>query len=219
MAEEAEAAASSAKEDLAEAIAPASRDIPRFPWPPPRASSFMTVPETLLPPPGRSTLADVEASLRAALLQGGYAEIAHFAAPSGFVLVTRIERIRDDGAPEREERWAGVRGGVTPRTLFEHLSDLLFVRPGFFRVLAFVVTPEAYEQKDSPVSRKRAQAWLQEGAAALPRGIARAAYTRDHRTTVLVYEFVQAEQDQPAALRSPGRLSALEHLRSTGVLR
>ena len=102
-------------------------------------------------------------------------------------------------------------------TLFESLRSLLFMQPGFFRILVFVVSAEPLNQRGRAAAREEAESWVRSGASALPSAVGEAEYTKRHATTALVYEFVQAEKDKPAVFDDPGRLSALEHLQAAGV--
>jgi hypothetical protein len=79
--------------------------LPEFPWPPPQASASYVLPDRLLA--SYHTVGEVVGAIIGALEQGGYVERSFFRTTAGGVaLVTRLERINDDGSPSAEaERW------------------------------------------------------------------------------------------------------------------
>ena len=83
--------------------------IPVFPWPPPTPSAEYVFPPEVFA--RFTTVGDVTAFILKALESSGYVERSFYqTGDSGVALVTRLEKIGDDGAPAAEaERWpAGV---------------------------------------------------------------------------------------------------------------
>ncbi len=81
--------------------------LPEFPWPPPAASASYVLPDKLLA--SYHTVGDVVGAILGALERSGYVERSFFRTEAGGVaLVTRLERINDDGTPYSETgRWPG----------------------------------------------------------------------------------------------------------------
>jgi hypothetical protein len=94
---------------------PQSTTLPRFPWPPPRASASYVLPDGLF---DSRSVGEVVAAIISALELNGYVERSFFQTDAnGVALVTRLERIRDDGSAFAGlERWPsltrGENGGI-----------------------------------------------------------------------------------------------------------
>ena len=112
------------------------RLVPRFPWPPPAASAYYVLPGDLLK--NLSTVGQVSAKIISALEQNGYVERSFYETEGGGVaLVTRLERINDDGSSVAEpDRWSA--GDRSTTDLMQFLRGLFFADPGHYRVIVFV---------------------------------------------------------------------------------
>src|SRR5262249_44267587 len=114
------------------------RALPKFPWPPPRFTNYDLVPRKLVGG-DQNTLADVHTRLVKALEGSGYYSNGLFSIPEGFAVVTRVERISNNGAPfPPDTRW--TRHKLLPSSLWEYLESLFLEKPGEFRMFVFVVT-------------------------------------------------------------------------------
>ena len=136
-----------------------SGSLPEFPWPPPAASASYVLPDRLLD--GYRTLGDVTEAILAALEQNGYVERSFFRTePGGVALVTRLERINDDGSPSAEyERWpAGAQRQDSTRGLLDFLQGLFFVDPGHYRVIVFVLQDVPFSQSAEAITAQQAHA-------------------------------------------------------------
>src|SRR5262249_59196269 len=105
--------------------------IPQFPWRPPAASATYVLPEPLFER-GRTT-GQVVTAIITALERNGYVERSFFTTPAdGVVLVTRLERINEDGSSAADaERWPAVGGAGSSSTgLAQFLRGLFYVDPG-----------------------------------------------------------------------------------------
>jgi hypothetical protein len=132
----------------------AQSSMPEFPWPPPAASASYVLPDRLFT--SYRTLGDVTEAILAALEQNGYVERSFFrTAPGGVALVTRLERINDDGSPSAEnERWAAASQPLeSTRSLLDLLQGLFFVDPGHYRVIVFVLQELPFSQS-AEISRR-----------------------------------------------------------------
>jgi hypothetical protein len=204
------------KDDVPE-TAPA---LPVFPWPPPRASSWITLPSELLHRPGRhDSLKDVGNRLERAFRQAGYGELSYYRVPKGFALVTRLEQFQTDGSPlDGPSRWSV--SVMAPRvfSLESYLKALFSANPGHFRIVVFIVTSEPVTMDDTTeVARDIALKWVSEGANKLLKDYEKIPFDDDVDCTALIYEFEQATRDERALLKAPG-LPALTHLEKANLI-
>ena len=192
-----------------------SGSLPEFPWPPPAASASYVLPDRLLD--GYRTLGDVTEAILAALEQNGYVERSFFRTePGGVALVTRLERINDDGSPSAEnERWpASVKRDEATRTLFEFLQGLFFVDPGHYRLIVFVLQDLPFAQSADTITAEEARAWLTSGVNVLSPQIAKRPFNGGH-VTVLIYEFAS---DGSKVQVVTSQLTGKQHLEKAGLL-
>lgn len=200
-------------------MANGGEEIARFPWPPPRPSDLVRIPSELVTG-GRAEvrLGEAAGRLERAFTDAGYGRLGYYSAPDGFVLVSRMEQIRDDGTPrELPVRWSA---DIAPPRLFglsDYLRALFSANPGRYRVIAFVVTTRAIRPDAEPATREQAAEWLDAGADALPAPLAAQSYTPAHRTTALVYEFVRPSSRVAAEQVRPSRTLARTHLERAGL--
>ena len=189
--------------------------IPQFPWPPPAASATYVLPETMFDR-GRTT-GQVVTAIITALERKGYVERSFFTTPAdGVVLVTRLERINDDGSSAADlQRWPTLGEAARSSVGFaQFLRGLFYVDPGRYRVIVFILQDAPFRQDpDKPLTGQQARAWLRTGANVLPRELADRGYKGD--CTVLVYEFAS---DGTAVRVVESRLTGLQHLEKSGVL-
>jgi hypothetical protein len=194
---------------------------PEFPWPPPPASTQVTLSAETFRGSRESVvlLRDVDRRLSAALRQAGYEERSYHAVPDGFSLTVRLEQINSDGTPKRGiDRWAVDPGPLHEFSLSSYLSALLRSGPGLFRVIVFVVTPHPFSQSGASVSREDAMAWLRDGFNRLPEPVGQLVYTEQYHCTALVYEFEKKAGQANASMVSPGRLVARTHLERAAIM-
>ncbi|MGH6802751.1 MAG: hypothetical protein ACREC3_05205 [Methyloceanibacter sp.] len=189
--------------------------IPEFPWPPPEASASYVLPDRLFE--SYRTLGDVTGAILGALEQNGYVERSFFRTPPGGVaLVTRLERINDDGSPSAEnERWAAAAQPLeSTRSLLDLLHGLFFVDPGHYRVIVFVLQDLPFSQSAETITAQQAHTWLASGANILAPEIAALPFTGGH-VTVLIYEFAS---DGTKVQVITSQLTGKQHLERAGLL-
>ena len=195
-------------------------DLPIFPWPPPRASAIEIIPRALLELKHDQThLADVDRGLNVALYNNGYWETRYFAVPQGFALVTQLEQIEPDGASQQDpqRRWAA---GVRPLQTFSlthYFSALFRGRPGYYRVIVFVVTPHEFVQSDAVITPAEADKWLLDGVHAFPKSLGALEFSEGYTCTALIYEFERKSDAEAPRLRQPGRIPGHVHLVKAGI--
>ena len=119
--------------------------LPDFPWPPPRYSTIgvfgRDFPRELLGDQS-ATLGVVYKRLYDALKQcDATFQSSLFQVPGGFALLSKMERIEADGTPlPGMRRW--MLGNLAPLSLSDYVAQLFLEKPGFFRVIAFVITDQ-----------------------------------------------------------------------------
>lgn len=203
-------------------IAPqANAPIPFFPWPPPRASTRMTLPESAFDRTAMRTLKQAAETIETALRGAGFGDWGYFSLPEeedGFGLVTRIEQINDGGKPlEGAARWLMRPYAAATMTPLQSLTSIR--RPtGRYRVFMFVLS--AKDTVDNPTAQATmplAQEWNRLGQPRLGQKIAALPMTDRHAMTVRVYEFEQADKI-PAVFEASSRWTAVEHLKAAGIV-
>jgi len=190
--------------------------LPEFPWPPPEASASYVLPTSLLA--HHATIKDVVDAVLSALERNDYVEHSLFTAgpqAEGVALVTRLERINEDGSPRPDgDRWpmnyAVARASFDLATF---LRGLFFVDPGHYRVIVFVFSGAPFSQSSQQVSETEARGWLLAGANILPPEVAARRF--DGHCTVLIYEFAS---DGTRVRRIDSPLTGKQHLEKAGVL-
>jgi tetratricopeptide (TPR) repeat protein len=191
------------------------RVLPDFPWPPPAASASYVLPRTIFA--SRSTVGQVADAIVFALERTGYVERSFFRTQAdGVALVTRIERINDDGTARAErDRWpAALQNYQTSSDLVGFFKGLFYVDPGRYRIIVFILQDLPFNQSSNRVAGPEARAWLREGANALPREVATRLFG-DGNCSVLIYEFAS---DGTAVRMVESRLTGKQHLEKSGVL-
>ena len=191
-----------------------SGQLPEFPWPPPSASASYVLPDKLFV--SYRTVGEVAGAILGALEQNGYVERSFFRTPPGGVaLVTRLERINDDGSPSAEGvRWPAGEPHTSTRSLLELLQGLFFVDPGHYRVIVFVVQDMPFSQSSEAITAQQAQTWLTFGANVLSPQIAALPFAGGH-VTVLIYEFAS---DGSKVQVVTSQMTGKQHLERAGVL-
>lgn len=202
-------------ESYEHAASPPADLLPVFPWPPPKASASYVLPDSLFA--GYQTVGAVVDAILKALEQGGYVERSFFRTPPGGVaLVTRLERINDDGSPFSEsQRWPGGDEHIDlTATLYTFLRGLFYADPGHYRVIVFVLQDLPFAQSSKRITAQEAEAWLTSGANVLPPDMAEHPFGGGH-CTVLVYEFASDGTKVHVVVSS---LTGKQHLEKAGVL-
>jgi HEAT repeat protein len=209
--------------DIADALRPSNLisgprfQLPEFPWPNPPTPAHIAVfgrqiPREFLGADATTLEAVYERILRALTQTDPNFESGVFGVPGGFAVLAKTERINEDGTPlPGEYRWA--LGYVPPRNLGDYIGQLFSERPGYFRVLAFVISTEKYRPQDPSTNPLPS---ISEGATELPGEIAAASF-RNKRAYVLVYSFKRFRGGAVTDFKLSG-LSALTHLERSGVL-
>ncbi|HEY5746645.1 MAG TPA: hypothetical protein VIU12_11250 [Chryseolinea sp.] len=186
---------------------------PKFPWPPPRATSAVLIPSVFFS--GLTTFDAVDEKICKALDKSGYVEKSYYAVPGGFALVTHLEQIKVQGDTiASPNRWTQS----APQLEFSlsNIIDQLFhAHPGYFRIIVFIVTPQPFPASSSPIALPEAEKLLVEGYDALPPQMASGQLPAGTKCKIHVYQFKKPESD-PAIFLGDG-VTADVHLRKAGL--
>ena len=166
-----------------------------FPAEPPPASARYDIPESSFS--GMRAYGEATKFILAALEGGGYAERSFFSTEGGGVaMVTRLERIADNGAPS-DSRWSLKQppDGAVEKTL-AFLRGKFAVEPGRYRATLFML-----HDRPAPAIVKTAVGGRSE---------------RGTTCAALIYEFVS---DGATVRLVENGLSAKEHLAKAGLLK
>ncbi len=190
-----------------------------FPWPPPMASSRIVLDDYRNWQHRFKSLGEVDALIRHALVSTGYAGPSYFGTPNGFSLITQLEQIDGNGVPlNGPTRWSTKIAEMKRFSLVEYLKALVASQPGYYRVIAFIVSSEPFSTNGDRVKFSTIQHWAHSGFTYLPISIKLKQYSYQHRTTVLIYEFLKAKPDDEPSTSIPGRHVAQVHLKKTKLL-
>jgi hypothetical protein len=129
-----------------------------------------------------------------------------------------MEQIDADGTPKPNPlRWSTA---LPPRPLFslgDFIHALFTAAEGHYRVIVFVITPQAVATTATAASESQATDWLTGGLTQLPASIANLPFGDDYQCTALVYEFHKIASE-PAPIANPdGAPSAVEQLQRSGI--
>jgi HEAT repeat protein len=186
---------------------------PALPWPPPQWSRMAKFGDEDIP---RELLGSDDTTLGAicdkldrslqAVDQGF--ESGVFTVPGGFAMLARLERIAADGSPlGGENHWAY--GELRPMSLSDYIGRLFLEKPGYFRILAFVITSEPILHHGDGTLPSPSSGW-----AGLPDAL-RVEKFKNKTAYVLVYSY---ERSAGGQFSSFDALSAKVHLEKSGVL-
>ncbi|MCK0179388.1 hypothetical protein MWU50_08810 [Flavobacteriaceae bacterium S0862] len=195
-----------------------------FPWPPPIASAKISLSRELFK--GCNTFSDVQFKLKNALEENGYEEIVYMGMLedlsnprklNGFATVTKMEQINKNGSSKREKhRWsAKVSNDIS--SISDYIQALFFTRPGYFRVIVFVVVDEQFNSIQK-ASREDALEWLIRGSPFLEPELANSKFTENHEVISLIYEYRLNKNKEAALLSMPSELSGKKHLEKSKIL-
>jgi hypothetical protein len=187
--------------------------LPDFPWPPPASSASYVLPKRLFE--GKDTLGQVSNEILGALEKSGYVERRFFRTQvDGVALVTRLERINEDGTPVEETTRFPAGFTSYQSDLINFLRGLFYVAPGRYRVIVFVMQDTPFTQSEKKVTGDEARSWLKTGANDLPKDVAERAF-RDGTVTALVYEFAS---DGTVVRIVESNVTGRQHLERAGLL-
>lgn len=192
----------------------------RLPVELPRPSTQIPLDRNLVVAAGKTvSLKDVALRLERALRQAGYSDFSYFQTRStapGFALVTRMERVEEDGsARARVERFLPP-GAEGPFDLGAYFQSLFVEPKGYYRIVFFLVSAADPEFSGGGMTGSLAAAYATTGETRLPPQFNVFRFTDQHTVDVLVYEFMQ-KGDKAVSVVPPVRLPAQTHLSRSGI--
>jgi len=114
--------------------------LPAFPDPMPPPATSLKLPAGLVAEVGSEALADAHLRLAGALEMAGFDKWSVYAFKDGFALVTRWERIKEDGRPTKDRFPTRHPKRILPGFDFDEHVRLLFNAPdGDYRLFVFTV--------------------------------------------------------------------------------
>lgn len=207
-----------ARDELPEMAAPDTDELPSYPWPPEAPSSLVSLSDLYdFSVGGSASLFDVSESLRTALRESGYLERRFYAAPGGFVMVTRLEQTDEQGTPLPDGKRYLLPEDAGDFSFAAYIHNLFFAPEGYYRFIAFVVTDRTYTTSDSALAEDTALARLRGGSVALPSAFRDLPFSDHHRVDALIYEFRLAVPNASVEPVTPGRLPPETHLEHSGL--
>ena len=186
--------------------------LPSFPWPPPAGYKDVLVPFNLFKPESVATLGGIYNSITTALNSCDHNfEYGLFGGvPKGFALLARMEHVEQDGTPlPGKARWTTT--GSSNSDLLSLFGDVWFEKPGYFRVIAFVVTDDL-NRKPNPNS---ALPDLSFGSRVMPPELGKTTVA-NQQIIAFVYT-LQRKDKGKITTWSNGISSAQVHLEKSGV--
>jgi len=189
-------------------LAPASNNYPAFPFPPPKASTFEAIPKNLLINSNQKVSLGfvISNKLLPALANAGYEYSFYCVKDSGISIVTRLEKINPDGTSKGNgeryltETQSGHFG------IFDYLKSLLIAKPGYYRVIVFIISPYVIVQSNNQITKAQADSFFTAGA---DRPLARLLsyqFSDKYACTALIYQFVKPNEEDPAKELQPSQL-------------
>jgi hypothetical protein len=199
---------------------PSGATFPEFAWPPPKASARTLVPDSLVTPHlPMDSLGGAFSRILVALRRAGIGDYSVYRIPDqdGFVVVTHLENIQEDGRPMQDRFNVSPRPD-RPRTLAEFIRALMHAPPGLYRVIVIAVTSATITETEHEPSPQEAEGWLHRGEKFLPAWLAKRPLAADSHCEALVYEFrrPQKHEDPPEFLPTSS-LGAPKHLAGAGL--
>lgn len=162
--------------------------IPSFPCRPPNPSAVFPVQPAQRP----ATFGVLADRIDAALRDEGYNASRYYRTCGGFVVVTKVERLRSDGRPfDDADRFVPLDAqlsAIEDMSIEGILRALVRVSPGRFRMLA-IVTSNRELAPEGAMTGAMARDFADGGVLRLPAVMRGQPLTPAHDITVLVYEF------------------------------
>ncbi len=197
------------------ATGPDASYLSAFPWPPPQPSARVRLPRK--PFLKAANLEAVSDLLISPLRKAGYWEYSFHSAPNGFAMVTRLERINEDGSAAAENLRYRRPSDKEPFSLSSYFKSLFFAEQGYYRLIVFVVTDNPFAATGKPIEETQALNLLRGGANALPPKLGEKKFSARYGIDALIYEFKKGPRDKQVTLLLPGRLSPQIHFDKAGL--
>lgn len=186
-----------------------------FPIPAPFPSAYLSYNNFK---PGLITMKQVDTYFKKILNKKGYAGHLHYYyVESGYAFTTSLEKINKDGSPVNgSKRWSVSIGGNGSFSLYETFKSIFFATESNFRIIGFIIAPEAATVQSSPTSISTMQDLLTYSYPSLPPDLED--FSLPKKTlTILVYNFYQSDIGKVPMVDVSGRLSVKDHIEKSGL--
>lgn len=191
-----------------------------FPWPPPEASARAIISRELFGAASPGTLGAVADILAEALAEAGYTGPGYLGVPGGFAMITRIEQTDRGGRPlAGNARWATKIVVVKSFSISAVIRALMTAEPGFFRVMALVVTDKSFDDNGSRARLETLENWSRKGVDALVPDVRDMPFGENYKISALVYEFEKFSESEDPVVRIPSINEVRGHLTHTRFAR
>jgi hypothetical protein len=187
----------------------------QFPWPPPRPTIRYQLPMGLVTKGAAEGLASLFGRVEEAMARAKIDEYATYAiGDNGFAVVARLEAIESDGRPKSgSARWT-VQAPSSHFSLRAVVASLFFAPPGYYRVIALIVTDRVLGNNYArgELTPTAAKDLLQGSQRQLPADLKMNVAPAGARTEALIYEFERTSYDGEPELKTNGRIPPVQHL-------
>ena len=132
-------------------------------------------------------------------------------------MVTRLEATDSEGAPLKGQNRYRLPNDEQDFALIEYVSSLFFAPENYYRLIAFVVSDQFNRMDSRELTEQASIERLRRGALRLPLEYKDREFTENHRIDALIYEFRTGENQENIEMVLPGRISAEDHFRNSGL--
>lgn len=189
----------------------------QFPLHPPKASSFKIIPKNLLlNPTVAETTIDyvVNQKILPALDKAGYEYSFYCMKDSGIAIVTKLEKINEDGTPDLKARYLS---GDRNESFSDYLLSLVRAKPGYYRVIVFIVSPYSIIQSKRELTKQASDSLYSEGSDRPYAYILPFHFSNNYQCTALIYQYKKSNQVDNAKEVIPSSLTCIQHLTKAGI--
>jgi hypothetical protein len=138
-----------------------------------------------------------------------------YSVKGGFALVTDVERINEDGTPDKRHRWELGHIPLRDYSLGAYLKALVFGTSDFYRFWLIVLTPDDVVNSGPLLSTEdEAKRWVGYGGSILPQTLGRE-NLNDRHCFLMVYEYERRGKSN--SFTYYGKKSVRDHLTQTGL--
>src|SRR5581483_3458597 len=196
-------------------------DLPIFPLPPPRYTCYEELDRSLVFTTNvNETLGNVADRLARAFRAAEYSQFSFYSLTNnrGFALLAQLEQIRTDGSFTKH-RWVL---DVEPPDHFDlawYIKALFFGRPGYYRVIVFLVTDLPFGQGEVLTETKAKELLRGEEVNIDNNHLADLSFNSNFKYNSLIYEFEKSETSQSPFFRETSVVgTARMHLEGAHLL-
>jgi hypothetical protein len=186
---------------------------------PPKATATVPVPLHLIK--GGISLGELAERLGRVMDSVGYVEKSFYSLDAvdnkGCAIVTHIEQIKADGTPVAKGRWSFELPSYENFSVQTFLAALFTAQPGYYRLIALVVSEKPLVEKQNPPSPSQAEELIH-GPKSPPLSLWTIPVTSAYRCIAYIYEFERPTRSHdPAFMKDSPDVTAQTHLASTGL--